>query len=148
MSLVGKRIDAQCTKCKLLLSHVVMCEVGGKVKKVKCKTCGSEHMYRVAAPQKKSDASMARPGQEKRVKTASKSKKPVNDAPLQWTLKQGEMNPETPVKAYRIQDIYKHEDVIRHPVFGLGFVGRVSDTSMEVLFKDSIKLMAMNIKQG
>jgi RNase P subunit RPR2 len=146
VSLVGKYIDANCTKCKLLLAHVVMYEVDGKVKKVKCKTCGSEHMYRTAMQQKKSSDLVGRAGQEKRVKTSSKSRKPVNDAPLQWELKHSEMNPESPVKVYRVQDTYKSEDVIRHQLFGLGFVIRVSDTSMEVLFKDAIRRMAMNIK--
>jgi hypothetical protein len=56
------------------------------------------------------------------------------------------MNPESPVKVYRVQDIYTSEEVIRHPLFGLGFIGRVSDTSMEVLFKDAVRRMAMNIK--
>ena len=146
MSLVGKHIDAHCTKCKLLLAHVVMYEVDGKVKKVKCKTCGSEHMYRTAAQQKKSDDIVARLRQGTRVKTASKSRKSVNDAPIQWELKHIEMNPEIPVKAYRFQDTYKSGEVIRHNVYGLGFVGRVSFTDMEVLFKDSIRRMAMNIK--
>jgi hypothetical protein len=146
LSLVGKHIDAQCTKCKLLLAHVVMYEVDGKVKKVKCKTCGSEHIYRRTAPQKKTHDPVVRSKGEKRVRTVSKSRKAVNDAPIQWERKHNEMNPESPVKVYRIQDIYKPEDVIRHKLFGLGFVQRVSDTSMEVLFKDAIKRMAMNIK--
>jgi len=124
-----------------------MCEVEGKVKKVKCKTCGSEHIYRTTAPQKKSHDPAARPRREKQVRTASKSRKTVNDAPIQWESKHSAMNPESPVKVYRIQDIYKPEDVIRHNLFGLGFVRKVSDTSMEVLFKDAIKRMAVNIKE-
>jgi RNase P subunit RPR2 len=146
VSLVGKYIDAYCTKCKLLLAHVVMYEVDGKVKKVKCKTCGSEHIYRTGAQQKKSSDFAVRPGKEKRVNTAPKSRKATYDAPIQWELKYSEMNPESPVKVYRVQDIYTSEEVIRHPLFGLGFIGRVSDTSMEVLFKDAVRRMAMNIK--
>lgn len=147
MSLVGKHIDAHCTKCKLLLAHVVMYEVDRRVKKVKCKTCGSEHMYRVAALQKKkNDPASAGPGQGKRGKTPSKSQKPVNDDPIHWQRMHSEMNPETPVRPYRIQDTYKSGDVIRHHLFGLGFVRRGSDASMEVLFKDAVKQMAMNIK--
>ena len=146
LSLVGKRINAQCTKCKLLLAHVVMYEVDGKVKKVKCKTCGSEHMYRGITSQKKSHDPAVRPKREKQSKTASKSRMTLNDAPILWESKHSEMNPESPAKIYRIQDIYKPEDVIRHKLFGLGFVRRVSDTSMEVLFKDAVKRMAMNIK--
>jgi RNase P subunit RPR2 len=147
VSLVGKHIDAHCTKCKRLLTHIVMYEVDGKVKKVKCKTCGSEHMYRTATQQKKTNDLMARSRQEKRGKTVPKSRMPVNDAPIQWELKYSEMNQESLVKDYRIQDIYKSGEVIRHNLFGLGFVGRVSFTSMEVLFKDVMRRMVMNIKK-
>ncbi len=147
VSLVGKYIDAHCTKCKRLLAHVVMYEVDGKVKKVKCKTCGSEHIYRTATQQQKINDLAARPRQEKRGKTASKSRMPVNDAPIQWELKHSEMRLDKPVKDYRIQDIYKSGEVIRHNLFGLGFVGRVSFTSMEVLFQDAMRRMAMNVKK-
>jgi len=38
-------------------------------------------------------------------------------------------------------------DVIQHPTFGLGFVEKIrSETSMKVLFRDAVKLMAMNIR--
>jgi hypothetical protein len=124
-----------------------MYEVNGKVKKVKCKTCGSEHMYRTAVQQKKSRDLAARPKQEKGVKAASKSLMPGNDAPIQWELKHSEMNPGIPIKVYRFQDIYKSGEVIRHNIYGLGFVRRVSFTSMEVLFKDAVRQMAMNIKE-
>jgi len=50
------------------------------------------------------------------------------------------------IKDYSIHNQYTTEDVINHSVFGLGFVERiVSDKSMDVLFHDSVKLMAMNI---
>jgi len=147
VSLVGKNIDAQCTKCKLLLSHVVMYEIDGAISGVKCKTCGSEHKYRGEKARGKSRAVAPRSVQEKRGKTASASRKETNQSPIRWELKYSEMNAELPAKAYRIQDTYRVNDVIRHPVFGLGFVERViSGTRMDVLFKDAVKLMAMNTR--
>jgi hypothetical protein len=122
-----------------------MCEVDGAVSRVKCKTCGSEHKYRVKKVQTKSNAVAPRSGQGKRGKTVSANRKEVNESPIRWKLKCSEMNTELPAKAYRIQDIYRSRDVIRHPLFGLGFVERViSRTRMDVLFKDTVKLMAMN----
>ncbi len=41
MSLVGKNIDAFCSRCRLTLAHIVLYEVGGAVHRVKCKTCGA-----------------------------------------------------------------------------------------------------------
>ena len=147
MSLVGKNIDSLCTKCKLLLAHIVMYEVAGAVSRVKCKTCGSEHRYKREKPPISRSGPAPRSRQEMRGKTVSASRKAVNDVPVRWELRQSEMNPEIPVKTYRIQDIFKLKDVIRHPVFGLGFVERViSETRMDVLFKDAVKLMAMNTR--
>jgi len=124
-----------------------MYEVDGAVSRVKCKTCGSEHKYRGEKTRGKSNSVAPRSGQEKRGRTASASRKEVNESPIRWELKCSEMNAELPAKDYRIQDIYTLKDVIRHPVFGLGFVERViSETRMDVLFKDAVKLMAMNTR--
>jgi exosome complex RNA-binding protein Csl4 len=145
VSLVGKDIIAECTKCKLSLAHVVIYEVEGKVKKVKCKTCGTEHVYKGAAKRKK-EINPAISGQDKKPKTTTKRIKTVYDADLDWELKHREMNQEITIKDYHMQDTYKPGDVVKHPLFGLGFVRQVSGTSMEVLFKDSLKRMAKSVK--
>lgn len=146
MSLVGKDIIAECTKCKLSLAHIVIYEVKGKVKKVKCKTCGTEHVYKEQA-QGKTESAAKQPGKEKKVRAARKVAKPVYDAAIDWELKKSEMKQEMPVKDYHMEDTYKLGDVVSHPMFGLGFVREVSGTSMEVLFKDSIKRMAKSFKK-
>ncbi len=146
MSLVGKDIIAECTKCKLTLAHIVIYEVKGQVKKVKCKTCGAEHVYREAAQKKAESDATKRPKQEKKARVARKVTKPVYDAALDWELKHSEMNQEMLVKDYHMEDTYKPGDIVSHPLFGLGFVRQVSGTSMEVLFKDSIKRMAKSFK--
>ncbi len=53
VSLVGKNIDAFCSRCQLTLAHIVLYEVGGVVRAVKCKTCGAEHRYHGPAPEKR-----------------------------------------------------------------------------------------------
>jgi hypothetical protein len=45
---LGDVIDDYCPRCKLLLNHAVASMVGGKVVKVVCQTCHSEHPYRNA----------------------------------------------------------------------------------------------------
>jgi hypothetical protein len=145
VSLVGKNIDAHCLKCKLVLAHIVMYEVGGVVSKVKCKTCGAEHKYRgVKPPAKKSDPAV-RTLRENRPRKAAAANV-SSEAPRQWVIKHDQINMETSIKDYRMQGQYQTNDVIRHPVFGLGFVERiVSDKRMDVLFQNAIKPMAMNI---
>ena len=50
---LGDTIDDYCPRCRLLLNHAVASLVDGKVVKVICQTCHSEHPYRHAgtAPQ-------------------------------------------------------------------------------------------------
>jgi hypothetical protein len=51
---LGDLIDDYCLRCRLLMNHAVASLVEGKVVKVVCRTCHSEHPYRHAeVPQKK-----------------------------------------------------------------------------------------------
>ena len=146
MSLVGENIDAHCLKCKLVLAHIVLYKVAGAVSKVKCKTCGAEHKYRgIKPPAKKSDPA-AGVAKEKRAKPGTAPKNVDSQAPMQWAARQRDINPEIPIKDYCMQNPYKVNDMIRHSIFGLGFVERVvSDKRIDVLFQDAVKSMAMNI---
>ncbi|MGD0694115.1 MAG: hypothetical protein ABSB82_04610 [Terriglobia bacterium] len=42
---LGDLIDDHCPRCRLLLNHAVASMVGGKVAKVICQTCLTEHPY-------------------------------------------------------------------------------------------------------
>jgi hypothetical protein len=51
---LGDTIDDFCPRCRFLLNHAVASLVDGKVVKVICQTCHSEHPYRHAeVPEKK-----------------------------------------------------------------------------------------------
>lgn len=147
MPLIGENIDAYCTKCKLVLAHVIMFKVGGDVSKVKCNTCGAEHKYRPEKPAAKKTAVRKPPTlKEAAARRTDAAKIKNNNAPMQWDIKNRNMDHSVPVKDYSIHGQYSARDVVNHSVFGLGFVERiVSDKSMDVLFCDSVKLMAMNI---
>ena len=147
MPKIGEYIDAYCSKCKLLLSHVILFKVDGVVSKVKCNTCKAEHKYYPLKPAAKKVAVRTTAARkEKTEKKTNAAKVKINDAPLQWDKKNRNMDASVTIKDYSIHDQYSAKDVINHSVFGLGFVERiVSDKSMDVLFCDSIKLMAMNI---
>lgn len=147
MSAIGKNIDSYCLKCKLMLAHVVMSQVDGAISKVKCNTCGAEHKYRAKIPGVKKSNVRSQPTLKEAIaKRAAVAKIDANNAPLQWDIRNRGMDNAAPVKDYSIHNQYRARDVINHQVFGLGFVERiVSDKSMDVLFRDSVKLMAMNI---
>lgn len=128
-----------------MLAHVVLFKVDGVVNRVKCKTCGAEHKYRATLPASRKTAA-ARATGVTRTKKPATAKVPVNEAPLQWVLKSRSMPKGTSKRNYSIKETYKVNDVINHHKFGVGFVEKVaSDTSIYVLFNDSVKLMAMDV---
>ena len=142
---IGDNIDSYCLKCKLVLAHAILFKVDGVVNRVKCKTCGAEHKYRATLPGVKKAAALRTPGTIRGRKPAA-AKVTVNDAPLQWDLRNRNMQPETSIRDYYIKDTFKVNHVINHPVFGVGFVEKVdSDKSIFVLFSDKVRLMGMNI---
>lgn len=142
---IGDNIDSYCLKCKLVLAHVILFKVDGVVNRVKCKTCGAEHKYRATVPGVKKAAALRTPAAV-RVRKPAAAKVMVNDAPLQWDLRNRNMPPETSIRDYDVKDTFKVNHVINHPVFGVGFVEKVdSDKSIFVLFSDKVRLMGMNI---
>ena len=147
MSVIGENIDSYCLKCKLMLAHVIMSKVDGAVNKTKCNTCGAEHKYRPKMPAaKKSTVTRPPTLKESIAKRAAAAKVDANNAPMQWDIRNRSMDNAASVKDYSIHNQYRARDVVNHHVFGLGFVERiVSDKSMDVLFSDTVKLMAMNI---
>lgn len=57
---LGDMIEDYCPRCRLLLNHAVASMVDGKVVKVICQTCYSEHPYRHGASGKKKKPSHGR----------------------------------------------------------------------------------------
>lgn len=43
---IGDYIDDYCSRCKFSSDHAVVSKVGDEVKKVRCRTCNTEHNYR------------------------------------------------------------------------------------------------------
>ena len=131
---IGTDVDAYCTKCKMVLAHVVMAVVGAKPRRVKCNTCGGEHNYRA----------------EKQVaKTAAKSEKPAKKTGTRKTRQSWEetMNEAAtkPHKPYAMSGSFAEGDWVEHPKFGLGCVlVFVPQNKITVRFADSTKLLVCN----
>ncbi len=147
LSRVGKDIAALCTKCKMVLTHVVVSEVDGTVSKVQCKTCGSVHRYRNGGGEKSSGTRSARTAKLIKPKSGSGAQAPPKELQRRWQMKRDAMTEGAEIKDYRIDSEYGAEDIVRHATFGLGFVERVfSRTRVEILFEKGMKLMAMNTR--
>lgn len=144
MSRVGKEIDADCTKCKMLLHHIIVSEVCGLVSKVQCKTCGSVHKYRngpkKAAPAKREPATGTA-----RAKSSVNRQTKDSEFQVRWQKKKDAMPADPDIVDYRPGNDYRTSDMVQHATFGLGFVQRVlSKTRVEILFQTGLKLMVMN----
>jgi hypothetical protein len=145
LSLVGKNIDAFCSRCQLTLAHIVLYEVGGAVHGVKCKTCGSEHRYHGPKPEKRREVpAERRPGRE-----STKMQRPVRPVDTRlWDQRNASTTADTIIWDYKWTEKYEKGDVIAHPQFGRGFVEKVSADSMEVIFREGRKQMAINRPSG
>jgi len=141
VSLVGKNIDAFCSRCQLSLAHIILYEVGGMVRGVQCKTCGTEHRYHGPAPEKRcSIPAVRRNG-------AGSAPRPRTVRPAdvrQWEARNAAITQDVVVWDYKLTERYEKGDVIAHPLFGRGFAESITADGMEVLFREGRKRMAMN----
>ena len=118
----GSDVDAYCSKCKMVLAHVIVAMKGTKPARVECKTCKSVHAYKAAAP------------------GARKTKKTIEKITDYDQLIAG--RDLASAKRYRMDESFAAEEVIDHKKFGLGLVQRVmSDGKMEVLFPDGPRIL-------
>ena len=142
MSLVGKNIDAFCSRCQLTLAHIVLYEVGCAVHGVKCKTCGSEHRYHGPRPEKRREVPAERRSGKESSSRMQRTVRPV-DARL-WEQRNASTTADAVVWDYKWTENYEKGDVIAHPQFGRGFVEMASTDNMEVIFREGRKQMAIN----
>ncbi|MEW5802472.1 MAG: hypothetical protein AB1847_10275 [bacterium] len=150
--MVGTEIDAYCTKCRLILNHVVAAMVGTRPKKVECLTCHSQHVYRASEPGSRVRAASAGTSavskQEKeQEKKRAKLKRMQEKEKELWreTLAKKDLSS---AKPYTMADSYELEDVINHNRFGMGIVTHlITPQKMEVLFEDGYRCMVCNFTQ-
>jgi hypothetical protein len=123
----GSDIDAWCTKCKMMLAHVIIAMKGPKPARVECKTCRSVHAYKSASP--------GTPAARK--KTATETGPRLSDFDK---LVQGKDI--SKAERYAPTTIFEEEQVVDHKQFGIGIVTRsLSDKKIEVVFKDATRVL-------
>lgn len=135
----GDIIEASCTRCRSVLNHTIVAMVGEKVVRVECNTCHGVHNYREKV-EKKAPAT----GTAVR-KTASAPREPRKDSGAvereEWESLAPRMDRAKAIP-YDIEGSFKVNDLVDHPVFGLGVVKTViKPNKMEVLFEHGKKLL-------
>lgn len=125
---VGTDIVSWCTKCKLMLDHIISALVDELPKKVKCKTCNGHHNYREAEPVKKT------PGTRKTKKSE-----------YQVLMAKAEEAGLSATKKYSTKANFKANQMIEHATFGTGFIGSVINRSkVDIIFETGTKRMVQN----
>jgi DNA-directed RNA polymerase subunit M/transcription elongation factor TFIIS len=135
---VGKDVDDFCTKCNMLLNHVVVAKVGETIKRVKCLTCNTEHAYRG----EKAKA-------EKSAKSAAALRKRVASSQVKAsdydTLMKG--RDLSKAKKYKPASSFEKNDVLDHPKFGMGLVlGDKDGSKIDVAFSEGVKTLVHNLQ--
>ena len=159
---VGAEIDAQCTKCRRPTNHRIVSMMDGTVKHVICLTCQSKHNYRPpaavpkkaaatakapAAPKPKAPPKPRSPKAPKDPKEAKEAKKADEDeqAARLWRERRESYGGAAP-EAYSMQSLYKADQAIEHPTFGLGFITKLLPPGkFEAVFERFSKTLVMDI---
>lgn len=137
---VGKEVLSHCSKCKLILAHIIVTMKAGKLAdKVQCKTCKATHSF------KDPGATKTKTSIDKVIKTAKAksrlgSKKSTETVAELWTKAIGKNT--TGPKTYTIKGSFIMGDIIDHPTFGQGVVEKLIDSNkIEVLFQDEYRTL-------
>ncbi|GAC1548283.1 MAG: hypothetical protein NVS2B9_15180 [Myxococcales bacterium] len=126
---VGGDIDAQCTKCKMVLGHTILAMVGNKPARVRCNTCDGEHNYRgtQANPPKKGTWQPKAVERAKPVVTSWEALIAAKDA--------------SRARRYSARELFATDELLEHPTFGLGLVQLVRGDKIQVAFKADVKTL-------
>jgi hypothetical protein len=131
---VGSDVDAYCTKCKMVLNHVVVAMQGLKPRRVKCHTCSGDHNYRATKPAARATGA----------KKTEKGKGTTRKTRQSWDEVMQEASSK-PHKAYSMSGSFGEGDWIEHRTFGLGCVQSFTPPNkISVRFADSTRLLICN----
>jgi hypothetical protein len=126
---VGGDIDAQCTKCRMVLGHTILAMVGDKPARVRCNTCQGEHKFHPAGGSGAGPAAAAAKANKKK-----KSSSPARPTVTTWEALVVGRDLSRP-RRYSAKERFAVDDVLDHPVFGLGIVRDQRHDKIEVAFQ-------------
>ena len=124
----GADIDAYCSRCKLVLAHVIIALRGSRPAKVECKTCRAVHAYREDPPG-------PRPARRGTARDSVAAAQAAYDSMLAG-------KDLSRAAKYRANEAFDLDDVLDHKAFGIGVVTRVlADNKIEVAFSTGPKVL-------
>lgn len=135
----GDTIEARCTRCRKVLNHTIVAMVGERVVRVECNTCKGVHNYHRDVEPKAPAAGTS--GRKTEPAPRKAKKEPGGADREEWESLRPAMEKERAI-AYDMDGAFRADDLVAHPVFGLGVVKSVvGPNKMEVLFQVGKKLL-------
>src|SRR4029077_1763188 len=132
---VGSDVEAYCPKCKGDTTHVVISKYEDEIRRVQCNPCGDVHSFR--KPRGDVEDDVPEPIAAK--KRAMLKKHSWEEFFAKHSAKNA--------KPYEFRERYSENAIVTHPKFGKGFVTEVvSDSKVEITFKDSRRVLVHNRK--
>lgn len=135
----GSEIESMCTRCKAVYNHTIIAMVGGRVARVKCNTCGSEHNHRAEKP--KEDTKPRRATSGTTAAPRPKVKKDAGESEREEWERLFHTKDTGRAVPYDMNGSFKLDDLLDHPVFGFGVVCSRQQGKIEVLFNIGRKLL-------
>ena len=136
----GDSVESQCTRCKALLNHTIIALVAGKVARVKCNTCGSEHNHRPVKEPKAVVVKAAKADKLVKAPRARAVKAPAISDEAIWEEMIRPLDPDLAVP-YNMEGKFRANSLLAHPTFGIGMVSSSQTGKIEVVFKAGRKLL-------
>ena len=145
----GKDIDALCTRCKLVLGHVIIAVDKGVPVRIKCNTCQTERKWRPTADNKVGGikATVRRARADKPATAGAHKASRAHDSTFEREQKWAALRAisekagkgELP---YEMARTFTLGDAIVHAKFGVGYVsGDVGPNKLTVCFKDAERVL-------
>jgi hypothetical protein len=123
---VGADIQNKCGKCGDC-AHVIVSITNGRIGKVECKQCNSQHRHRLT-------------DEEKKMKPAKRASRKSAPAEPLGPLVEPDLT--RPIRPYQISEVYAVGDRIDHQSFGTGIIERImSPSKVQVYFSDGQKML-------
>jgi len=142
---VGSEVEAKCSRCKLDLMHTVVAMLDGKPRRVRCLTCGGDHLYRMPASLKAAKAAeRKKAAASKKSKAAKKAKSGGRGEIPDFETLAGGKRIDNP-RPYAMTERFVGGEIIQHPVFGVGVVAVVrGQDKIDVAFQGGPRTLLHN----
>jgi hypothetical protein len=135
----GGFVETRCTRCRDIKNHTIVAMVGEKIARVECNTCHGTHNYHPLKTAR--EPAVARDPLKKAATPRTAKSDPATVAAAEWEALQSGMDAAQAIP-YDMNGKYRVDNLLLHPVFGLGIVRLVlPPNKIEVLFQGGKKLL-------